>query len=522
METGFVSWSEMKTPRLFAALLLASLAFAHPMGNLSINHYAKLEPGAKGVDVTYVLDLAELPTFELKQTWNVPSDASKEVLQAKAAEQAREWVANLSFTENGKKLTPKILGTELSVLDGAGNLPVFRIATRLHVGASGGRFEYADRNYPTRAGWREVVIAPGNGSDVSKASNGDNDISRGLTSYPQDPTKAPPQDTQGWFEWKPVASPVSQVRKPVVVAQAASPAVSEAIPEQAPRDVRPAEAPAMGTVKRNDAISNLLRSKDISFPIMITLLGLAFWFGALHALEPGHGKTMVAAYLVGEKGTPLHALILGGTVTFTHTFVVFVLGLATMFLSRYIMPDVISKVLGIISGLTIVWIGGAMLWRRWIKLRKQLAHAHAHHHHHPHTHDHHHHHPHTHTHTHDGHTHTHMPEGGLSMGSLIALGASGGLAPCPSALILLLSAISIGRVGLGMVLLVSFSLGLAIVLTLTGLAVLYAKNLLPESKRTNNAFFRYMPVISAAAIVLVGVLMTGVSLGWIPASRLIG
>jgi ABC-type nickel/cobalt efflux system permease component RcnA len=306
------------------------------------------------------------------------------------------------------------------------------------------------------------------------------------------------------------------------VAQAASPAVSEAIPEQAPRDVRPAEAPAMGTVKRNDAISNLLRSKDISFPIMITLLGLAFWFGALHALEPGHGKTMVAAYLVGEKGTPLHALILGGTVTFTHTFVVFVLGLATMFLSRYIMPDVISKVLGIISGLTIVWIGGAMLWRRWIKLRKQLAHAHAHHHHHPHTHDHHHHHPHTHTHTHDGHTHTHMPEGGLSMGSLIALGASGGLAPCPSALILLLSAISIGRVGLGMVLLVSFSLGLAIVLTLTGLAVLYAKNLLPESKRTNNAFFRYMPVISAAAIVLVGVLMTGVSLGWIPASRLIG
>jgi ABC-type nickel/cobalt efflux system permease component RcnA len=107
------------------------------------------------------------------------------------------------------------------------------------------------------------------------------------------------------------------------------------------------------------------------------------------------------------------------------------------------------------------------------------------------------------------------------MGSLIALGASGGLVPCPSALILLLSAISIGRVGLGMVLLLAFSLGLAIVLTCTGLVVLYAKNLLPEGKRTNNAFFRWMPVASAAAIVAIGVVMTSVSLGWIPASRFI-
>ena len=105
---------------------------------------------------------------------------------------------------------------------------------------------------------------------------------------------------------------------------------------------------------------------------------------------------------------------------------------------------------------------------------------------------------------------------------MIALGASGGLVPCPSALILLLSAISIGKVGLGMVLLVAFSLGLAIVLTATGMLVLYAKNLLPETKRKDNAFFRYMPVVSAAAILLIGILMTGVSLGIVPASRFIG
>src|SRR5579859_1769032 len=81
-------------------LALATLAAAHPMGNLSVNHYARLEPGAKGVNVTYVLDLAEIPTFELTQAWNVAKDAPKSVLDAKAAEQARSWLANLSFTEN--------------------------------------------------------------------------------------------------------------------------------------------------------------------------------------------------------------------------------------------------------------------------------------------------------------------------------------------------------------------------------------------------------------------------------------
>ena len=115
-----------------------------------------------------------------------------------------------------------------------------------------------------------------------------------------------------------------------------------------------------------------------------------------------------------------------------------------------------------------------------------------------------------------------MPEGEITLGSLIALGASGGLVPCPSALILLLSAISIGRTGLGMILLLAFSLGLALVLTAAGLAVLYAKNLIPERKRSDNAFFRYMPVVSAAAIVVIGVVMTSVSLGWIPAGRFLG
>jgi nickel/cobalt exporter len=527
MAAGFVSWNDMRALRPLTALLFSGIAFAHPMGNLSVNHYARLEPGAKGVEVTYVLDLAEIPTFELTQTWNVAHDAARPVLDAKAAAQAREWVANLSFHEGGKALQPKIRSTQLAIVDGAGNLPVYRITTRMEVAATGGRLEYEDRNYPTRAGWREIVVRPGAGANVTKASQSDNDVSQALTSYPQDPTRAPPQDSHAWFEWSRAGSPVTQTRKPEIQAEPAPAIAVEPLPAIA-RDVRPPEAQSMGTVKRNDAISNILRTKHISWPLMATLIGLAFWFGALHALEPGHGKTMVAAYLVGSRGTPKHAMMLGGMVTFTHTISVFILGIATMFLSRYIMPDKISKVLGVLSGLSIIWIGGMLLWRRARSLKGAVTHEHHHHEHdHGHSHDHPHTHEHSHshgglTHTHDGHTHSHVSEGEISVGSLLALGASGGLVPCPSALILLLSAISIGRVGLGMVLLLAFSVGLAIVLMATGMAVLYAKRFLPERTRGDNAFFRYMPVFSAAAILVIGVVMTSVSLGWIAPSRFFG
>jgi len=260
---------------------------------------------------------------------------------------------------------------------------------------------------------------------------------------------------------------------------------------------------------------------------------IAFGLGAAHALTPGHGKTIVAAYLVGSRGTLKHAAFLGAMVTFTHTVSVFLLGLATLFLFQYVVPQKITQVLGAISGLSIIAIGGWMLYKR---LRGAgHMHSHEHHHHgpehahadhdhgHDHSHDHEHHdhahhehsHDHVHTHSHgpDGHTHSHMPDE-MSWSGLAALGASGGLVPCESALVLLLTAIALRRVGLGLILLVSFSFGLALVLMAIGVLVIYAKNLLPESS-SGNPFFRWMPVASAAVVMLLGVLMTGVSLGWI-------
>ncbi|MGA2881191.1 MAG: high frequency lysogenization protein HflD [Bryobacteraceae bacterium] len=297
-----------------------------------------------------------------------------------------------------------------------------------------------------------------------------------------------------------------------------------------------------GAATQTDALTRLLHQQQLTPWMIAAAIGIAFVLGAAHALTPGHGKTIVAAYLVGSRGTLKHAAFLGAMVTFTHTVSVFLLGLATLFLFQYVVPQKVTQVLGAISGISIVLIGGWMLYKR---LRARHAHSHGHDrghshdhgheqshehedsavHSHAHAHEHHHHHDHPHDHGHDhahGHSHehshgpgghTHMPDE-ISWSGLVALGASGGLVPCESALVLLLTAIALRRVGLGLLLLVSFSLGLALVLMAIGVLVIYAKNLLPSSSG-GNPFFRWMPVASAAIVMGLGVVMTGVSLGWI-------
>jgi nickel/cobalt exporter len=245
-------------------------------------------------------------------------------------------------------------------------------------------------------------------------------------------------------------------------------------------------------------LSGLLRQPELSLLSLAIGIAIAFVLGAAHAVEPGHGKTIVAAYLVGSRGTLKHAFLLGGIVTFTHTISVFALGVATLFLTQSFDVKTLFPALGIISGLGIVAVGLWILPSRWHMARHHHGDDHGHHHHHGHGHDHHHHHHHDHDHVHSG--------------GLIALGASGGLVPCPSALVLLLTAISVGHVGAGLVLLVSFSLGLAVVLIAIGAAVLYAKRFVPE-RHAHGSFARWAPVVSAVVIVVVGIVMT---VAWLP------
>jgi nickel/cobalt exporter len=218
--------------------------------------------------------------------------------------------------------------------------------------------------------------------------------------------------------------------------------------------------------------------------VLASLAAALFW-GAAHALSPGHGKTIVTAYLVGRRGTPAHAALLGLIVTATHTVGVFALGLVTLALSQFVVPDRLYPWLNLASGLLVVGIGAAVLYAR---LRHRLAHARGH--------DHHHH-------------HHHHGEGESAPGwrSLVAVGVSGGLLPCPSALVVLLAAISLHRVAFGLVLIVAFSAGLALAITGVGLIAVLAKRTFSRVG-FDGRLVGLLPAASALVILVAGVAMT--------------
>jgi ABC-type nickel/cobalt efflux system permease component RcnA len=301
------------------------------------------------------------------------------------------------------------------------------------------------------------------------------------------------------------------------------------------------------------AFHNLVTRKTLTPGALAVALFIAFFLGALHALQPGHGKTLVAAYLVGQRGTARHAALLGLTVTISHTFGVFVLGAVALYASRYILPQDLFPWMGFASGALIALLGAGMLFSRLRGHAHPHAHAHDHghehthehehvhenthahaavaahaheHHHehdHPHDHSHEHSHDHAHDHSHEHHhgglTHSHGPFGEhthevpdqISIKSLLALGISGGIVPCWDALIVLLGAISLHRVGFGLLLIVAFSAGLAATLTAAGLAVVWGKNRLGLSRLAPERV-RAISMLSHAVIIVIGVLIAWQSL----------
>lgn len=256
----------------------------------------------------------------------------------------------------------------------------------------------------------------------------------------------------------------------------------------------------------------------------------AFVWGAMHAMSPGHGKTIVGAYLVGGRATAQHAVFLGLTTTITHTIGVFALGLVTLFASQYILPEQVYPWLSFLSGLMVIAIGLNLFISRMGRVqlpwRSPFGHSHAddHHHHDHHHHDHHHHdHDHADERGHNHGDHSHLPPGAdgavVTWRSLLALGISGGLVPCPSALVVLLSAISLGRIGFGLVLVLAFSLGLAGVLTGLGLLLVRAKRLF-ERLPTQVRVVRVLPAVSALFVALLGLGITAQALVQIGLVRL--
>jgi len=252
------------------------------------------------------------------------------------------------------------------------------------------------------------------------------------------------------------------------------------------------------TPLQSGQLDSLLKATAAEPAALAAALAVAFFFGAAHALTPGHGKALVAAYLAGSRGGVRDAVTLGITVTVTHTLAVFILGLAALYAAQHINLERVSRQLSFASALLVTGIGAWLLQRRLRAYWSGGAHDHSHHHPHPH-------HSHEHGHSDHHHHHHHMPER-AGLAGLLGLGVSGGLVPCPEALVLLMLSISLQRVAFGLALLALFSLGLAVVLIAIGCAMVYAGPAMMKLGSTD-AIARRLPVASAAVVSIIGAVM---------------
>ncbi|WP_157592732.1 nickel/cobalt transporter [Solirubrobacter soli] len=463
-----MSWLTMRISSFSPILALAvclgapAVASAHPLGNFSINHLSRVSVSSDRVDVRYILDEAEIPTFQQR---DVP-DAM--LLVRKQAEVERKLV----LTVDGKRLALRPAGrATIAHPPGAGGLDTTRIELPLSARVTDPRrVELRDESFPGRVGWKAIVAQPGRGTAV-RSSVPAGDPTNGLRVYPADLLKSPSDVRFARLDSAPGAGTLT-----------------------APDGTNQID----GSSNRSDrGFTKVFGDASAGKGVLLLLLLAAFGWGAVHALSPGHGKAMVAAYLVGTRGRPRHAVALGGMVTLTHTIGVFALGAITLALSQYVLPETLYPWLNLVSGVLVVGIGVTVL-RSHLRRRRTVAHTHDHHHHH-------HHHHHGHDHDHD-HGHSHLPQE-PGMRGLLGMGAAAGIIPCPSALVVLLGAVAQGQIALGMLLIVAFSAGLAATLTMLGLAVVFASRIV-KGMRVPGRLVTALPAASAALIVVVGCVLT--------------
>jgi ABC-type nickel/cobalt efflux system permease component RcnA len=306
------------------------------------------------------------------------------------------------------------------------------------------RLVLRDTNYADRIGWRELVV----GAATRSASDE-------LRAYPKSLLQSPLDVASVRATVAPTTDPVPQLTKGAAL--------------QAPDRVA------------DSGFTRLISHGKLTPLVVLASLAAAMFWGAAHALSPGHGKSIVTAYLVGRRGTPRDAALLGAVVTLTHTIGVFALGFVTLALSQWIVPDRLYPWIDLVAGLMVVTIGANVLRSRFLHARAH-HHGHAHHHHHDHDHD-------------------------VSRRGLLAVGISGGLLPCPSALVVLLAAISLHRLAFGLVLIVAFSLGLALSITGVGLVAVLAKKAFAR-RSFDGLLVRALPAVSALVILVAGLVMT--------------
>jgi nickel/cobalt transporter (NicO) family protein len=417
---------------LAAALVAPVAAQAHPLGNFTINRFARVEVAGHRLYVRYVLDMAEIPTFQARQEGVSP------------VAYARRLAAGLNITVDGRSVVLTPTAHALAFPIGVGGLHTMRLEAIFRGPRVDGSANVTvhDTNYADRIGWREIVV----GASTPSLSNE-------LRAYPKSLLQSPLDRTRAAATLSPTPDPI--------------PGLTRGAALEAPDRVA------------DSGFTRLIGRSHLSVLVILASLVAALFWGAAHALSPGHGKTIVTAYLIGKRGSAKDAALLGAIVTITHTIGVFALGLVTLGLSQWIVPDRLYPWIDLVAGVMVVAIGITVL-------RSRFAHARAHHH---------------------GHEHHHHSHKGL-----LAVGVSGGLLPCPSALVVLLAAISLHRLAFGLVLIVAFSVGLALSITGIGLAAVLAKKAFAK-RSFDGLLIRALPALSAAVILVAGAVMTVHAIG---------
>ena len=469
-------------------------ADAHPLGNFTVNRYSRLELYSDAIRVRYVLDMAEIPTFQEIDSIDLDGDGQPSASENEAYLDGRapKIVNDLHLTANGSPIDLRVLTRDISYPAGQAGLRTLRLNLLLEAPVSSplAAVEYRDDNYSDRIGWKEIVVQPADGVAVLNSTASTEDVSHELTAYPADLLSSPLDVREAKMSFDARGG-------------APAPVVTAAI-----------SAPHRAPERAGAGFASLIDTHDLTLPVLLLSLLLALGFGAIHALEPGHGKTFVAAYFVGAKGTVRQALSLGLTIALTHTIGVLALGLITLFGSRFILPETLYPWLSLASALMILALGvrliaaragGLRYVRRLLGvIRREDDHPHVH-----------------------SHSHEPVTTGAPPWKSLVALGLADGLTPSPSALVVLLAAVSLNRIGPGLLLIVAFSLGLAVVLTLVCLGLIYARRFLDwmsarKSSPAGNSYLsrlagtigsetilvRVVPVGGALALMAVGLILT--------------
>jgi nickel/cobalt transporter (NicO) family protein len=523
---------------VLGTLLAPTFVAAHPLGNFTINTYAdvRIEPERVLLDV--VVDQAEVPTYTARADFDLDGDGeiSDEEIETGRVDACRAGAGSFELTAGGQPLELVNMEAGLSFPPGVSGLSTMRLTCAFEarlaapIGVAATEITYKDGSYPERVGWREIVVT---GSGVTLATGGSEplrrtSVSARLTSYPEDLLSKPLSDEEAVVEATiggptlppfdvPDAEPV-----PGAMIEPSPGAPASTAPSPVPVASEPAVVP--GGVDAAE-LPSIFREADLTPIVAVLSLLTAAGLGAWHALTPGHGKTLMAAYLVGTRGTALHALGLGLSVSVSHTVGILVLAGVVVGLAGAVAPDTVVRWAPIVAAISIVLIGGWMLLnelrRRRAAARAATGQAHAapgHHHESP---DHegadHHHHDRDHIHTHGAGAHSHVPAPGSSITwrSLFLLGLAGGLIPSTSALLILLGSLAAGRPLFGFVLVVAFGLGMAIVMGGLGFALVAARDRV-ERIELGEGLGRVresVPLIASVVVLSFGLYLTAQALG---------